>query len=149
MSQTPVVRLHAIDESNWRDVARVEPLPSQRQFVAHTTYYLSLAHYGGEWHSLAVEADGDIVGHVMWAEDEADGSVWLGGLVIDAGAQRKGCGRAAVQAFVDRFTEAGRINAALSYSPENTAARRLYATVGFVETGEFEDDEAVARLQRG
>ena len=34
---------------------------------------------------------------------------------------------------------------ALSYSPENTAARELYASLGFVETGEQEDDEVVAR----
>ena len=34
---------------------------------------------------------------------------------------------------------------ALSYQPENTAARALYASLGFVETGEQEDDEVVAR----
>ena len=111
-------------------------------------YYLSLAHYGGEWHPLAIETDGVIIGHVMWAEDDSDGSVWLGGLVIDGSAQRKGYGRAAVQAFLDRFSEDGRVNAALSYSPDNTVVRRLYADMGFVETGELEDDEVVARHQR-
>jgi len=146
--QAPVVRLIDVDESNWRDVAGVEPHPLQKRFVAPTTYYLSLAHYGGEWHPLAIETDGVIVGHVMWAEDESDGSVWLGGLVIDGSAQRKGYGREAVQVFVDRFTEDGRVNAALSYSPDNTVARQLYAGMGFVETGELEGDEVVARHRR-
>ncbi len=36
--------------------------------------------------------------------------------------------------------------AALSYEPENTAAKALYADFGFVETGEMEGDEVVARL---
>jgi len=36
---------------------------------------------------------------------------------------------------------------ALSYRPDNTVARGLYASAGFVETGEMEDDEVVARLQ--
>lgn len=144
----PLVQLVDVDESNWRDVARVEPLPSQKRFIAPTTYYLSLAHYGGEWHPLAIEADGVIIGHVMWAVDESDDSVWLGGLVIDGSAQRKGYGRAAIQAFVDRFTKDGQVNAALSYHPGNTVARRLYAEMDFVETGELEDEEVIARLRR-
>ena len=144
----PVVRLIDVDESNWRDVARLEPHPSQQRFVAPATYYLALAHDGGEWHPLAVEARGVIVGHLMWARDEAEGSVWLGGLVIDGSAQRKGHGRSAVEAFVDRFSTDGRVHAALSYHPDNTVARKLYAEMGFVETGEMDDDEVIARLQR-
>ncbi len=37
---------------------------------------------------------------------------------------------------------------ALSVSPDNAAARALYASLGFVETGEVEDDgaELVLRL---
>jgi diamine N-acetyltransferase len=35
---------------------------------------------------------------------------------------------------------------ALSYSPQNTVARALYQSLGFVETGEIEDGELVARL---
>ena len=35
---------------------------------------------------------------------------------------------------------------ALSYSPSNTAARHLYQTLGFIETGAWEGDEIVARL---
>jgi diamine N-acetyltransferase len=36
---------------------------------------------------------------------------------------------------------------ALSYEPDNTVARRLYASLGFIETGEQEGHELVARLQ--
>lgn len=142
------VRLIEIDAGNWRQVAAVRPQPDQERFVAPISYYLCLAHYGGEWHPLAVEASGSIVGHLMWAMDEEDGSTWLGGLVIDAARQRKGIGRAAVEAFLARFTDEGGIDAALSYSPDNDAARRLYASMGFVETGEMEGDEIVARLRR-
>jgi diamine N-acetyltransferase len=84
----------------------------------------------------------------MWALDDEDGSVWLGGLVIDAAAQGVGVGRATVMAFLRRFSQDGSVNVALSYSPDNTIARKLYADIGFVETGEMEDDEIVARFQR-
>ena len=145
----PDVRLTEVDATNWSVLAEVEPRQDQRDFVAPITRYLCLAHYGGEWHPLAIEVDSTIVGHVMWAVDEDDGSTWLGGLVIDAAHQGRGVGRATVAAFLDRFIENGQTNVALSYSPENTAARALYLSIGFVETGEMEDDEIVARYRRG
>jgi diamine N-acetyltransferase len=145
----PDVRLVEVDGSNWRAAAGVTPQAGQDRFVAAVAYYLCLAHYGGVWHPLGVEVDGSIVGHVMWALDEEDGSVWLGGLVIDAAAQGLGIGRAVVLGFLQRFSEDGRTNVALSYLPDNTIARKLYTDIGFVETGEMADDEIVARFQRG
>ena len=143
------VRLTEVDATNWSILAEVEPRPDQRDFVAPITRYLCLAHYGGEWHPLAIEVDSTIVGHVMWAVDEDDGSTWLGGLVIDAAHQGRGAGRMTVETFLDRFAENGKANVALSYSPENKVARALYLSIGFVETGEMEDDEIVARYRRG
>ena len=143
----PAVLLAEVDATNWIVLAEIEPKPDQRDFVAPVTRYLCLAHYGGEWNPLAIETDGTIVGHVMWAVDDADGSTWLGGLVIDAAHQGRGIGRAVVEAFLDRFTEGGKTNVALSYSPENEVARRLYLGAGFVETGEMEGDEIVARYR--
>ena len=37
----------------------------------------------------------------------------------------------------------------LSYSPDNSVARSLYAQLGFGETGEMEGDEVVAFLDLG
>lgn len=36
----------------------------------------------------------------------------------------------------------------LSYHPDNTAAARLYASLGFAPTGATEDDELVVELRR-
>lgn len=141
------VRLEPVDSGNWRAVVGIAPAPDQERFVAPTATYLCLCHYGGDWQPWAVVAGGAVVGHAMWAADESDRSIWLGGLVIDAAEQGKGYGRAAVLAFIDRFTsEDGAVNVALSYSPDNTFARSLYLDLGFVETGEMEDGEVVARL---
>ena len=84
----------------------------------------------------------------MWAED-TDKSRWIGGLVVDATAQRQGVGRAAVQVLLDRFAaEPDCHEAALSYQPDNLAARSLYAALGFVEGDEWADDEVVAPPSR-
>jgi diamine N-acetyltransferase len=139
------IELADVTAVNWRDVAAIAPLPDQQRFVAPTTYYLCLCHYGGQWNPLAVVADGQIVGFVMWAED-TDKSRWIGGLVVDASAQRRGIGRGVVQALLLRFAaEPDCRQVALSYHPDNLAARSLYAGLGFVEGNEWEDDEIVAR----
>jgi diamine N-acetyltransferase len=136
------VSLMPVDAKNWRSVAG---LVADSDFVSAVTYYLCLCTYGGLWQPLAVEQAGETVGFVMWAEDD-DHSRWIGGLVVDAARRRRGIGRAIVRALQERFAaEPGCPNVALSYSPENTGARDLYASLGFRETGETEDDEVVAR----
>ena len=83
----------------------------------------------------------------MWAVDPDDHSGLIGGLIIDRVRQRRGFGRATVEALTRRLLESeGCDSCALIYAPGNAAARGLYLSLGFVETGEQEDDEIVARL---
>ncbi|GIF45522.1 diamine N-acetyltransferase [Asanoa ferruginea] len=141
------VTLRPVDADNWRAVAALTVTEVQRAWVAEPAYYLALCHYSPVgWRPLAVtDADGTVVGFLMWAVDPEDGAAWLGGITIDATQQGKGFGRAAVSAAL---TELDAPSFALSYQPDNTAARALYASLGFVETGELEDDEVVARRPR-
>ena len=144
---TSSVELRHVDTDNWRACADLEVAAEQRDFVAPVARYLCLCHYGDVWQPLAVYAADEVVGFVMWAVDPGDQSGWIGGLLIAQARQRKGYGRATVEALTRRLLESGACSScALSYSPENTAARALYASLGFVETGEIEGDELVARL---
>ena len=144
---TPIIELRHVGADNWRACADLEVTAEQRDFVSPVTRYLCLCHYGGVWQPLAVYADDEAVGFVMWAIDPGDQSGWIGGLVIDQARQRKGYGRATVEALIRRLLEAeGCGSCALSYSPGNSVARDLYLSLDFVETGEVEDDELVARL---
>ncbi len=148
--QSDSIALHPINEDNWRDVAKLEVAEGQRDFVAEPCYYLALCCYGSDWQPLAVYLDEQVIGFLMWAVEEADGSCWLGGILIDQQHQRRGHGGRAVRAAVALLAEAhGFRNFALSYNPANGVAQRLYRKLGFVETGEREDDEVVARLSRG
>ena len=148
---TPTVTLRPVDRDTWRDVARLTVTPDQQRFVAAPTYYLAMCAYGDVWHPMSVhDASGSVVGFLMWGIDDADGSCWLGGILVDAGQQRRGLGRAAViQTLSLLRTETGHTSFALSYRPDNVVARQLYASLGFVETGEEEDGELVARLSLG
>ena len=140
------MELRAVDKGNWETCAAIRPAPGQDRFVAPVAFYLCMCHYERTWQSLAIYADAEVVGYVMWAVDPEDGSYWIGGLVIDASRQREGHGRAAIVALLQRFRDAGAVEAALSYQSDNERARALYASLGFRETDERAEGETVARL---
>ena len=139
------ITLEPVTADNWRACAALTVRPDQQEFVNAVTHYLCLCNYGDVWHPLAAVRDGEVVGFCMWGVDD-DRSRWIGGVVVDAGRQRTGIGRAIIRTLTDRLAaEPDCPNVALSYRPENVAARALYASLGFVETGEIDDDETVAR----
>ena len=140
------MELRSVDKGNWEACAAIRTAPGQERFVASVAYYLCMCHYEQEWQPLALCTGAQVVGFVMWAVDPEDGSYWIGGLVIDAGRQGEGNGRAATAALLQRFRDAGAVEAALSYRPDNHRARALYASLGFRETDERADGETVARL---
>ena len=142
-----LINLHPVTKDNWRDVAKLKVSEAQSEFVAEPLYYLALCNYGNLWHPLAIYLGEQVIGFMMWAVDDEDGSCWLGGILIDSAYQRHGYGRKAVQAAINMLAKAHNFNHfALSYQPANTAARNLYNQLGFQEKDEWEDDEVVARF---
>jgi diamine N-acetyltransferase len=143
----PQVSLRPVDHDNWRNVATLKVSEAQREFVAEPSYYLALCCYGNDWHPLAICLNERVIGFMMWAVDPADGSCWLGGILVDQRMQKRGYGRRAVQAAIAMLGDKyGYRSFALSYQPANLVAKRLYSELGFIETNEWEDDEIVARL---
>lgn len=143
--ETPI-SLCPVNRDNWREVAKLEVHEAQHEFVAEPLYYLALCNYGGLWQPLAIYLGEQVVGFMMWAVDPADGSCWFGGILIDKKYQRKGYGRQAIRTAISMLAdEHGFQNFALSYSPENSA-KKLYHSLGFIETDEWEGDEIIARF---
>jgi diamine N-acetyltransferase len=65
--------------------------------------------------------------------------------MVDENQLGKGYGKFGMENMLKRFRQDERIqNVGISYEPENETARRLYASMGFVETGEIQGDEVVA-----
>jgi diamine N-acetyltransferase len=67
-------------------------------------------------------------------------------LMVDIGFQRKGIGRRAMALVVERIRREGGRTIYLSHRPENEAARRLFAGLGFVEHEVEPDGEIVLRM---
>ena len=138
--------LAPVTADNWRDVADLAPRDDQRRFVpALAARYLLLGLHGDTWHNLAVLEGDAAVAHVMWGVDD-DGSHWIGGLLVDAAHQGRGVGRRAVELLLERWMP-DHLMARASCHPDNAASRALFASLGFVETGEWDDDELVVERQ--
>lgn len=141
------VSLRSVSHDNWRNVANLKVSDAQCKFVAEPSYYLALCCYGNDWHPLAIYLDEQVIGFMMWTIDPADGSCWLGGILVDQSMQKCGYGEQAVRTAIRMLkTKHGYRNFALSYQPANLVAKHLYNKPGFVEMNEWENDEIVARL---
>jgi diamine N-acetyltransferase len=66
-------------------------------------------------------------------------------LMVDENHQGKGYGKFGVQKMLQIFQSDERIRSVgISYEPGNDGARKLYASLGFVETGRMLDGEVEA-----
>ena len=102
--------------------------------------------------------DGKAVGFLMIGygsigdEDElkvAQNNYCIWRLMIDARFQGQGLGTRAIEAAIEyiRTWLCGKADCCLiSYDPQNTVAKKLYARMGFRENGETDGDETVAVL---
>ncbi len=99
------------------------------------------------WYRM-VTADGVPAGFVMIAEPtEYHPDPYLWRLLIDRWHQRRGIGECAVQLVVERCRDNGWRRLRVSYQPGPGSPEPFYRGLGFVPTGEFDDDEIVASLE--
>lgn len=120
----------------------------QIDFIASNTESLEQAADSPWCEPLAIRAvqTGELVGFLMHALDPDENSRWIYRLMIDRNHQGRGYGRAALRALMAHLHSLpGGPSVALGVDPENVGARRLYASEGFVETGEVIDGELIMR----
>lgn len=144
------IRLRAVDAGNWRQVITLEVNEDQQGFVASNLYSLAEAAYEPNLFPLAIYDETRLVGFAMIGFSvQGDYKLWyIMRFMIDRFMQRKGYGRAGMQAVLRRLRNRHSADGVLiSYVPENTAAAALYASLGFVEEGLTWDDETLAVLR--
>ena len=159
-----MLRLEKINGKNVWDILKLSVNDSQKEFVASNEISIIEAYTAITAHGYAYPFgiyDGDKpVGFLMigfdkddyWedAPDVAAGNYNLWRLMVDKKYQHKGYGRQAVKLALD-FIKTLPCGPAeycwLSYEPENKIAKELYASFGFAETGEFDDEELIAVLK--
>ncbi|MBO4534352.1 MAG: GNAT family N-acetyltransferase [Clostridia bacterium] len=166
------IHLEPICYDNFIDALKLKVTKVQRNYVARNIFSLAEAYAfqadGGKVFPFVIYNDKRPIGFVMIGydipldEDDDKEILWfipktylVWRFMIDKRYQGKGYGKQAFQLALDfiRTWPAGKAEYAwLSYEPENEAARKLYASFGFVEEPaafdpEEEDDEMPAVLK--
>lgn len=159
-----MVKLTRINPNNVWDIIKLKVADSQSEFVASNDMSIIEAYTtitaNGYAYPFGIYDDEVPVGFLMigfdtddyWinAPSIASGNYNLWRLMIDEKYQHKGYGRKAIELaleFIKTYPCGKAEYCWLSYEPENEVARKLYASFGFKETGEKDDEEIVAALR--
>ena len=159
-----MLRLEKVDGANVWDVLKLSVDDNQKEFVANNEVSIIEAYTAitanGFAFPFGIFDDDILVGFLMVGFDKDDywddapaiatGNYNLWRLMIDKKYQHKGYGRKAVELALDfiRTLPCGSAECCwLSYEPENTVAKNLYASFGFSETGDMDGEEIIAALK--
>jgi diamine N-acetyltransferase len=151
--------IRPVTKDNWRDLIRLQVRDDQKNFVAPNVNSIAESQFGydeaeyGHWdfHPFGIYDDADNpVGFLMYGLNFAHPKrqAFIIRLMVDDKFQGKGYGRFAMEKMIEIFRGDERIkDVGISYEPENEIARKLYASLGFVEPGEMVEGETLAVLK--
>lgn len=137
-----------VTKENWVECIGMRVNKEQEAFVASNAYSLVETQYVGGLYPLCIYDGDQMVGFMMWQEDEEDHDLGMCRLMIDQRFQNRGYGRASVIKLMDMIrTKYGHAPFYTSFEPENTIAGKLYGSLGFEETGDLLGDEILMKAQ--
>lgn len=150
--------IRPVTQENWQALIKLNVREDQRHFVASNLYSIAQSKFGediegeGHWDMFSYGIyDGDKpVGFLMIAYNYkfARFQGFIQRLMVDENYQGKGYGRFGMNWILDAYRADAHIHTvAISYEPHNETARKLYASLGFIEPGEMVDDETLALLK--
>ena len=136
-----MVELRAVTKDNLEEVLNLNVLEHQKAFVSSTATSLAQAYvYRETAFPFVIYADNTIVGFIMlgYYEDRKQYTLWK--FLIDKEYQGKGYGKEALKQGITYLKEqfdAKEIYTGVSLG--NEAAKGLYKSMGFTETGLIEE----------
>ena len=137
-----MVHLEPVTKDNLDNLLRLKVRDSQKSFVSTTAESLSQAYvYAETAFPFAVYNDQDVVGFIMMGYYEAKGYYTLWKLLIDQDCQHRGYGRQALKLGIAFLKDRFRVTEIYTgVSPGNVAAKALYHSFGFQDTGLTENN---------
>ena len=143
------ITLKPVTIENFEALMDMELPPEQARFLASNAYSIAQSHYYPDWRTRAIYCDDDPAGFALYdvTGNDEPGHYAIYRLMVDHPRQNQGIGRRAMELLLSEIrscADARRIT--ICYKPDNTTARRFYASLGFVETDIDELGEMVAEI---
>lgn len=144
-----MVSIRSITTENLEAVLNLSVLEEQCGFVSTTAESLAQAYvYQDTAFPFAIYDDETIVGFIMMGYYKEKEYYTLWKLLVDKEHQHKGYGRRALELGISFLKENYQVKDIYTgVSPGNDVAKKLYESVGFQETGLFENNMLEFRLQ--
>lgn len=154
------ITLQPVTATNWESLIALKVREDQKGFVGSNLFSIAEAQFGfefeknGHWnlHPFGIYNDNQPVGFLMYGYNfgHPTWQSYIFRLMIDEKYQGMGFGRSGMQKIIEVLRTDERIKAVgISYKPDNDAARQLYASLSFFETGERVGEEVLAVLDLG
>lgn len=139
------IRLEKITRENWYECSTLEVRPEQREFVNSNLLCIAEAQFHPGWGAYAIYFEDQMVGFVMYEDDEDQDEWWISALMIAADHQGKGYGKTAVPVLFPILLQKGCTSIWVGYADDNVAARALFSGFGFKEVGLDSEGDMMAR----
>jgi diamine N-acetyltransferase len=148
--------IRPVTKNNWEELIRLKVREDQTHFVASNLYSIAESQFGdedeGHWDLFpyGIYEGNTPMGFLMYGFnfEHPTQQAFIIRLMVDEKYQGRGYGRFGMEKLLEIFRADDRIRAVgISYEPENESARRLYASLGFQETGRMIEGELEAVLQ--
>jgi diamine N-acetyltransferase len=146
-----MIRLIDISEENWLEViflSTCKGMPAIcEEFIASNALSLVQAQFEKTWTTKAIEKEGKIIGFTMYGYSKKQGYYELCRIMIDYKFQGNGYGTEAMQLVIAEMKKIEDCNGIyLSTDSENIKGKNLYEKLGFINTGDYIDEEKLYLL---
>jgi len=147
VSALPGIVLREVNKENWEQCMRLTLSTAEGGLVAPNLYKVLDSKVEASFNQLAIyNADGDMVGFIMFGVDPDDGEYWISRLMIDEDHQGKGYGKAATLEVLKRLKAMGVHDVYVGYRPQNLGAQALFLSIGFERTGQMLQGEFIGKI---
>jgi diamine N-acetyltransferase len=151
-----VPEIRPVTKDHWHQLIQLQVRDDQKGLVSSNVYSIAEAQFGFEYeghsvlHPFGIYDNHEPVGFLIYGFNFEHPRIqaFISSLMVDEKQQKMGYGRFGMEKILEVFRADERIKqVGISYEPHNEVASKLYASLGFIETGEMVDEEMLALLR--
>jgi len=143
-----IVTLREVTEDTVRDICGLSVREDQKAFVRPNSVSIAEAHFSENAWFRAIYADENPVGFLMLYDEPEEPVYYLWRFMIDGRYQRQAYGHQALELLIDHVrTRPNAKELLTSVVQEDGGPQVFYEKHGFKLTGEYNEGQAVMRLQ--